>query len=181
MPTKTTSACCAASWIVEGSDADALPTDETTPITTPASIASLLIAPIDIPGSHGEPHVQDVALPHDVVLPFHSEEPLRLRGLHAAGGDEVVVGDDLRPDEAALEIRVDHAGRLRSLGAATDLPRARLVLPGREERDEVERPIPRRDDSLEARLRHPELLQQRAGLVLRHLRGLRLDRGPDGP
>ena len=38
---------------------------------------------------------------------------------------------------------MDHAGRLGCRRAATDLPRARLVLAGRQERDQVERPVAR--------------------------------------
>src|SRR5256885_9984975 len=41
-----------------------------------------------------------------------------LGALLAAAGDEVVIGDDLGGDEAALEVGVDHGRRLRRLGAA---------------------------------------------------------------
>ena len=55
------------------------------------------------------------------------------RGLglgHRAGGDQVVVRDDLGLDEAALEVGVDDAGGLRGGRALADRPGARLLRAG---------------------------------------------------
>src|SRR4026209_2198155 len=90
--------------------------------------------------------------------------------------------------------------RCRSVWITPDLPRPGLVLAGREERDEIDRLIARRDHLLEPRLVHPEpleprtgprrthppprlvhpdLLEQRTGLVGIHLRRLGFDRRED--
>src|SRR3990170_9072408 len=110
--------------------------------------------------SDGEAHVEDVALADDVVLALDAQLAVVLRLFHRADGDELVVADDLGPDEAALEVRVDHAGGLGCLRAVADLPRAGLVLAGREERDEVERPVARADHRLQPGLGHAELLEE---------------------
>src|SRR5258707_10216393 len=46
---------------------------------------------------------------------------------HRAGGHQVVVGDDLGLDEAALEVGVDDAGGLGSGGPLADRPGAGLL------------------------------------------------------
>ena len=123
-----------------------------------------------------EPHVEDVAFADDVVLALHADLAVRLRGLHRPRRDQLVVADDLGADEPALQVGVDHAGCLRRRGAAPNLPRARFVFTGGEERDEVDRPIARRDHLLQAGLLHAELLEQRPGLIGVHLGRLRFDR-----
>ena len=60
-----------------------------------------------------EEEVQHVAVLHPVGLAFRSHPAGLFRPLLAAEADEVVVGDGLGPDEAALEIAVDDAGGLR--------------------------------------------------------------------
>src|SRR4051812_36254067 len=62
--------------------------------------------------SHVEPEVTDVAVLEDVIAALQPHAPLLLRPLLAAEAHEVVVGDDLGADEAALEIGVDDARRL---------------------------------------------------------------------
>src|SRR5690349_23004463 len=72
--------------------------------------------------SHVEAELHDVAVRHDVVLALHAD-PTSLLGLeHGAGSDEVVEGDDLGLDEAALEVGVDDAGGLGGRGALLDRP-----------------------------------------------------------
>src|SRR5690606_18302691 len=65
-----------------------------------------------------EPEMDHVAVPDDVVLPLDGELPrLPTLGL-APQGDEILPPDDLRLDEAPLEIRVDHPGGLGRRSAA---------------------------------------------------------------
>ena len=111
-------------------------------------------------GLDGEADVEDVALADDVLLALHPNEALRLRGVHRPGRDEVVVADHLGADEPAFQVRVDHAGGFGRLGAAPDLPGPRLILPRREERDEVEGAVSRPDDLVETRLVNAELVEQ---------------------
>src|SRR5205809_6367912 len=93
--------------------------------------------------SDREADVHDVALLDDVVLALHPDQALVLGRLHAAGGHQVVEGDDLSPDEPALQVGMDGTRSLWRLGPSPHLPRPGLVLAGREERDEVERPVRR--------------------------------------
>ena len=52
-----------------------------------------------------EAEVDDVAVLHDVVLALDADLAFLAGGGDAACGDEVIVVDDLRADEAALEVR----------------------------------------------------------------------------
>src|SRR5574337_287752 len=79
-----------------------------------------------------EQEIQHVAVFDDVILPFGAHLAGFLRALFAAAGDEVVEGDGLRADEAALEVAVDHARRLRRGVADVDRPGAHLLRPGGE-------------------------------------------------
>src|SRR6266487_2598620 len=126
---------------------------------------------------HGKANVQDVALPHLVVLALDADLARGLGLFHRSVREQLVIGDHLRADEPALEVGVDRAGGFGRPRAPPDLPSARLVLAGREEYDEVERAVAGTDHSVQARLFHPELLQQRPGLLWFHLGGLRLDGG----
>src|SRR5687767_6924801 len=75
-------------------------------------------------GSHVEAEEQDVAVLDHVLLALGAHQPLLAGGLHRAGLHEVVPRHRLRADEAALEVGVDDARRLRRLRADRDLPRA---------------------------------------------------------
>ena len=70
-------------------------------------------APEPRPGSDVEAEVHDIAFPDDVFLAFQPQLAGFLRARLALAGHEVVVADHFGADEAALEIRVDHARRLR--------------------------------------------------------------------
>src|SRR5512141_2478535 len=86
-----------------------------------------------------EADVQHVAVLDDVGLAF---EPLlaMLRDLGVrAELDEVAPVDDLTANEAPGDVRVDRAGRVERGLAVAQRPRARVLLPRREERDQVER------------------------------------------
>ena len=63
----------------------------------------------DFDASHIEPEQDHVPVLHLVIFSFAAHLPGRFRGLLAAEGDVVVVGDRLGADEAALEIAVDLA------------------------------------------------------------------------
>jgi hypothetical protein len=66
---------------------------------------------------------------HDVVLALHAGLAGGAGGLRRPGRHEVVEGDDLRLDEAALEVAVDDAGGLGRRGALLDRPGAGLLRP----------------------------------------------------
>src|SRR5881394_1172685 len=83
-------------------------------------------------GSNVEQEVHHVAVVDDVVLAFGAHLARVFRTLLAFERDEVVEGDRLRADEAALEVGVDHAGRLRRGVADVDGPGAHLLHAGGE-------------------------------------------------
>src|SRR4029077_10837083 len=88
--------------------------------------------PLDI-----EPEVRDVAVLHDVLLAFEAEEAGVAAGGEGLQADEVVAGDDLGADEAALDVGMDGAGGVSGTAAATDRPGAHLVLADGEEGDDA--------------------------------------------
>src|SRR3972149_284116 len=53
---------------------------------------------------HVEPDVHDFTVLHDVLLPLEPQLPFRLGLRHRAASQEIVAGDDLRPDESLLEV-----------------------------------------------------------------------------
>src|SRR6266508_211633 len=108
--------------------------------------------------SDREADVHDVALPDDVILALDPDEALVLGRLHAARTHQILEGDHFRPDEPTLQVGVDGPGGLGRFRPSRYLPSPRLVLSGREERDEVERPVRRVDHGVEARLVDPELV-----------------------
>ena len=65
-----------------------------------------------------EAEIDHVAVLDDIVLALAAEQSLFPGGGHAAALDHVVIGDNLRPDEAPLDVRVDLAGGLTA-GSAT--------------------------------------------------------------
>ena len=67
--------------------------------------------------SRGKPEMQHVAVGDHVVLAFEPQLAGIARAGLAAAGDIVVIADGFGADEAALEIGMDDAGRLRRLGA----------------------------------------------------------------
>src|SRR3974377_25794 len=84
-----------------------------------------------------EPEMHHVAVRDDVLLAFQPHFARAARAGFATGRNVIVVGDRLRADKAFLEIRMDHAGRLRRLGAFGGGTRPRLLRAGSEIRDEM--------------------------------------------
>src|SRR3546814_13028301 len=88
--------------------------------------------------SHVEAKVKDIAVLDDVVLALGAHLAGLLGAGLAAAADEVVVGDGLGADEAALEVGVDDAGGLRRPAVALHGQGARRLRAGGEEGDAVE-------------------------------------------
>src|SRR5205085_10141182 len=123
------------------------------------------------PSSDVEADVQDVAVLDLVGLAF---EPLEA----AAGGlrvrarlDQVVPADDLAADDAARDVGVDGRGGLERRLPTPERPRARLVLGGGEEADQVERREQPADDLVE----RGEALAEGGRLVGREFGELRFE------
>src|SRR5207248_1679572 len=86
-----------------------------------------------------EADVEDVAVLDDVRLPFQALlAGARSLGV-AAGRDEIVPAHDLAADEAARDVGMNRLRRVDRGFPASERPGPRLLLAGREERDQVER------------------------------------------
>src|SRR5205814_6283792 len=81
--------------------------------------------------SHVEQHVQYLSVFHRIGFPFRTHDPELLRVGLAPGFEKLLPSDDLRADEAALEIRVDRARRLFRRRAARNGPPGDLLVAGR--------------------------------------------------
>ena len=97
---------------------------------------------------------------HLVLLALGTEDAMFARARLAAVLDVVLVGDDLRADEALLEVGVDDARALRGLPALAERPRARLLRPRREEARQPQRLVGELDRAVKRTLREPVALQE---------------------
>src|SRR5690606_30053476 len=81
---------------------------------------------------HVEAELHDVAVGHDVVLALDPRLSCSTHSGDRTGLDQVLEGDHLGLDEAALEVGVDHPRGLRRGPALADGPGPGLLGPGRE-------------------------------------------------
>ena len=94
-----------------------------------------------------EAEVDHVAVLDDVLLALAAQQSLFLCRRDAAAADHVVEIDRFGADEAALDVGVDLAGGLGSLGALFDGPGAALVLTVGQEGDETQQVIAALDET----------------------------------
>jgi hypothetical protein len=123
--------------------------------------------------------VHHVAVDDDVLLALEAQ---LAGGLHGGLGLVLLdglVGHDLGADEAALEVRVDLAGRAGRLGAAADGPGAHFLLAAGEVRDHVQHGVAGADERVQARLGQLEAGQEVRAVLLGELHDLGLDGGAD--
>ena len=99
-----------------------------------------------------EADVQHVAVLDDVGLPLEALPPVLCDLGMRAELDEVAPVDDLAADEAARDVGVDRTGRVERRLAVPQRPGARVLLAGREERDQVERACQPARDLVERRV-----------------------------
>ena len=118
---------------------------------------------------------QNVAVLNDIFLAFVARLAGFLGRHFAAERHEIIVGDGLGADEAALEIGVDDAGCLRRLGALVDGPGARLLRSDGEIGDEVKQFVAGADELVEARLLQAEVGQEFLGFLVGELRDFGFD------
>ena len=85
-----------------------------------------------VPGSDVEQEVHQVTVLDDVVLALGAHLSGILGTLLTTALDEVLVGDDLGPDKAFLEVRVDDSGGLGGRIALVDGPGPHFLHPGGE-------------------------------------------------
>ena len=128
-----------------------------------------------------EQEVDDVAVLHDVLLALGADLALGLGGGHGTDGLQILEGDDLGPDEAALEVGVDLAGGLGSLGAPLDGPGAALVSARGQEGHQAQQCVAGLDQPVQAGLGNAQLLHEHGLLVgIVQLGDVGLQLGADG-
>src|SRR5438128_10632479 len=125
--------------------------------------------------SHVEKDVEYFAIFYAIGFSFRAHDTKLFRVGLASRFEELRPADDLRADEATLQIGVDRASRLLRGRAARHGPRADLVLADREEGAEPEQLVRRADETIERRLGKAELVAKRRRLVWRQLRDLSLE------
>src|SRR4051812_4198086 len=114
-------------------------------------------------------HVYHVPVLHNVGLALAADGAVLFGFGHAARGNQVVVVDDLRADEAPLQVGVDGPGGALGHGAPADRPGAHLILPGGQEADEAEEGVRFADHFLQPRRPHAHALTKLRGVLRRKL------------
>src|SRR5215218_2352600 len=128
--------------------------------------------PLRTDASDVEANVQHVAVADDVGLALQPLERALRRLRVRAGLDEVLPVDHLAADEPARDVGVDRLGGIERRLPVAERPRARLLLAGREEGDQVERVAEARRDLVERR--RAAVTEGRSVLVV-HFGQLRLE------
>src|SRR5437773_9570673 len=108
--------------------------------------------------SHVKKDVEYFAIFYGIGFSFRAHDTKLFRVGLASRFEELRPADDLRADEATLQIGVDRACRLLRGRAARHGPRADLVVADREERAEPEQLVRCADETIERRLRKAEVL-----------------------
>lgn len=110
--------------------------------------------------SNIEAKVHDIPVAHDVILSFAAQFAGFSGSLFAVTGHEIIVSDHLGTNKAALEIRMNDAGRARCRGLLRDGPGARLLGTGGEVGFEPKQAIAGAHDAVQARLVKPQIGQE---------------------
>src|SRR4051812_37143385 len=99
-----------------------------------------------------EPEMQDVAIRDDIILAFEPQLAGVARTGFALERHVIRISDRLGPDKTLLKIGMDHASRLRRLGALCDRPGAGLLGPDREIGQQAQELVAGADDPVQSRL-----------------------------
>src|SRR3984893_14235937 len=94
-----------------------------------------------------------------------------------ARGDQVIEGDDLRLDEATLDVAVDHPGGFRRRRPLANGPGPHLRRSPRQEGHQVQQPVRRMDEGAQGGLAQPGVGQELRRLGIGQLANLRLESG----
>src|SRR5207245_9110155 len=85
-----------------------------------------------------EAEERDIAVLHDIVAAFEPHLPAFASGGVGSRRHQVIVGNDLRLDEAALDVAVDDARGFRCPGPLANRPGPHLRIACGEERHEIQ-------------------------------------------
>src|SRR5215472_6844510 len=114
----------------------------------------------DASGLDIEAEMHHVAVADDVFATFEPHLTGFLSALLALVLDVVGIGDDLRANEALLEIGVNYARGLRRGAALANGPRAHFLRAGGKKRLESQQPVARVNKAVESRLGDTHVLQK---------------------
>src|SRR5437762_6833599 len=89
----------------------------------------------------GETKVDDVGILDEILFAFEPEFAGFLAFCFAAVNDEVLVGDHLGANKAALDIAMNFAGGFFGDSALGDRPGAHFVFPGGKKTDQIEQGV----------------------------------------
>jgi len=126
-----------------------------------------------------EAEEDDVAILNDVLFPFETHQTLLLGRSIAPRRFELLVGDHLGPDKAALHVRMDHSRRRNRRGASSHVPGPHLSLVGGEEGDEIQELVRGQDHPVPCQTLHPEFRHELGCLLRRELGKLHLELSHD--
>lgn len=105
--------------------------------------------------------MDDIAIFHDVIATFQTQQTLLACAGHRAHPIQGAVAHDLGPDKAARQVRVHATRRIQRRLPSTKLPGAHLLLTGRrKERDIVQRSVPNSHQVIESASPNLELSGQ---------------------
>src|SRR5262245_13622531 len=124
-----------------------------------------------------EPDLEAVAVLHHVVASLEPQLAALARLRLAARIEQLIAADDFGPDEALREVGVDLARGVHGALAVAQGPRAHLVGPHREERNQTEQTIAGAEHDRESVLAHAELGAERRALLGRQRHDLALEIG----
>src|SRR3972149_5088667 len=119
--------------------------------------------------SDTEQDVHHVSVLDKVLLPLAAQTAVLLRLRETARRQQLIPADHLRPDEPALDVRVDATSRLQDGGPGGQRPGAALRIAAGEEGNEPQHLLGQGQDARRLALRRPQLAAE-----LRCLRGLQL-------
>src|SRR5438874_11377316 len=120
-----------------------------------------------------EAEERDIAVLHYILAAFEPHLSAFSSGGVRSRRDEVIVGDDLRLDEPALDVAVDDARGLRCPGPLANRPGPHLRIAGGQKGHEVQQAVGGVDERRERRLLQARVLEEYRRLLVRQLTDLR--------
>src|SRR3972149_11473129 len=123
--------------------------------------------------SDTEQDVHHVSVLDKVLLPLAAQTAVLLRLRETARRQQLIPADHLRPDEPALDVRVDATGRLQDGGPGGRRPGAALRIAAGEEGDEPQHLLGQGEDARRFRLGGAHLAPELGGRLWLPLRQLR--------
>src|SRR5437867_11413219 len=110
--------------------------------------------------------MDNVAVLDDVLFPFEAKLSCLLALGFASKGDEILIGNHLGADEAALDVTVDFSRSFPSVGSLRDRPCADFVFARGQKTDQIQKGVGRMDKPVSRRLFDADFFQERLAVAL---------------